>query len=241
MSKKPTDMKKAKFEVSPKTKAFREFRKKLEAEGYFERSWAIETLKSGSVIAMAIFGTWIASSHPVIASFVLGIALQQAGWLGHDYGHGRGIGCYYLNKFFGQIILGFSTEWWSHKHNTHHCFPNRLEVDSDIHNEPFIHLWFPPEEKDVWSRRFQHIYYPIAYSFLHASWRLQSAIVAFGSGNWEESILLVIGYCWFFSLPVFVWITSVLISGFLVAIVVTCNHQTEEMIDTNAKYCFSTD
>jgi hypothetical protein len=62
-----------------------------------------------------------------------------------------------------------------------------------------------------------------------------------GSGNWEERILLMINYCWLLSLPPFVAIGSVLIAGFMVAIVVTCNHQTEEMIETNAKYSFSTD
>jgi fatty acid desaturase len=114
----------------------------------------IEALKCFSIIVIVFFGTYIASNYPLIASFVIGIGMQQSGWLGHDYAHGRGSGCLYLNKFFSQLIIGLSTEWWSHKHNTHHCFPNRLEIDADIHNEPILHLWFPPEEKDVWYRKF---------------------------------------------------------------------------------------
>ena len=149
--------------------------------------------------------------------------------------------CFVLNKVMGLIILGFASKWWSHKHNTHHCFPNRYEVDVDIHNEPFIHLWFPKEGEDMWFRKYQHIYYPIAYSFLHVSWRIQSIMYLLGSGDQIERILLFLGYCWYLSLPLSVTIGSVLIGGFLVAIVVTCNHQTEEILPTNAQYSFSSD
>jgi len=139
------------------------------------------------------------------------------------------------------IALGFSPEWWSHKHNTHHAFPNRLDIDSDIHNEPIIHLWFPDAEKDSWYRCYQHIYFPIAYSFLHISWRVQSITFIIGSKNWKEGIFVLIGYVWLFSLPFLVWVTALLIAGLLVAIVVTANHQTEEIISTNAPYCFVSD
>jgi fatty acid desaturase len=33
-------------------------------------------------------------------------------------------------------------------------FPNRLDVDVDIHNEPIIHLWFPKKETDRWYRKY---------------------------------------------------------------------------------------
>jgi fatty acid desaturase len=241
MHKTPTDMKNAKFVVTDKAKAFREFRKKLEEQGFFERNWLIEAAQIGAVFAFVILGTVIAKTYPLIASLLIGVGLQQAGWLGHDYGHGRGKICQYLNRVMGSTLLGFSSGWWSHKHNTHHCFPNRYEVDVDIHNEPFIHLWFPKEGEDVWYRKFQHIYYPIAYSFLHISWRLQSIQYVLGSGENVERILMFLGYCWYLSLPVSVVIGSVLIGGFLVAIVVTCNHQTEDILPTNAQYTFSSD
>jgi fatty acid desaturase len=188
-----------------------------------------------------VLGTVLATSYPIISSFLIGVGLQQAGWLGHDYGHGRGQGCFLLNKFFGGVLLGFSSGWWSHKHNTHHCFPNRLEVDVDIHNEPFIHLWFPKEGEDVWYRKYQHIYYPIAYSMLHFSWRMQSIIFLVGSGEWPERVLVFLGYCWYLSLPLSVTLGSLFIGGFLVAVVVTCNHQTEDILPTDSQYCFSTD
>lgn len=180
MSKKATDPKDPNYIPTQAAVAFRQFRKKLQDEGYFERSWSIEALLIGAVLAMAIVGTLLSGSYPMIASIFLGVALQQGGWLGHDYGHGRGKMCYILNRIIGCAFIGFSTEWWSHKHNTHHAFPNRKEMDTDIHNEPVIHLWFPEGSTDVWYRRYQYLYYPFAYSFLHISWRLQSIIFAYG-------------------------------------------------------------
>lgn len=241
MAKTPTDMKKANFTVTTQALAYRELRKKLESEGYFERNWLIEVAQISAVFAFIIIGSLIANQWPLIASLLIGIGFQQAGWIGHDYGHGRGQACYWLSKFMSQTVNGFSSGWWSHKHNTHHCFPNRHEIDVDIHNEPFLFLWFPKEDEDVWYRKFQHIYYPIAYSFLHISWRMQSLQFVMGSGDNVERILMFFGYCWFLSLPVSVIIGSVLIGGFLIAFVVTSNHQSEEILPSNADYCFSTD
>ena len=143
--------------ISPPTKAalaFREFRKKLEKEGWMSRNWLIDACYISAVILFCVLGTLLSRSNPVIASFLLGLGIEQAGWLGHDYGHGRGKMCVILNRIFGQFLLGFSSKWWSHKHNTHHVFPNRLEVDADIHNEPIIHLWFPKPETDRWYRKY---------------------------------------------------------------------------------------
>jgi fatty acid desaturase len=221
--------------------AFREFRKKLEQEGWFDRNWVIDGIYMLAVVFMVIIATLLAKTYPLIASLFLGLAIEQAGWLGHDYGHGRGKTCVLFNIIFGQIILGFSSKWWSHKHNTHHVFPNRLDVDVDIHNEPIIHLWFPKEETDRWYRKYQHIYYPFAYSLLHVSWRIQSIEFVIGSGNWNERLAMSLGYLWLISMGPIVSILGVLIGGFLVAIVVTCNHQTEDIIPTDSAYCYVTD
>jgi hypothetical protein len=123
----------------------------------------------------------------------------------------------------------------------HHAFPNRHEYDVDIENEPVIHLWFPSVDSDVWYRKYQHLYYPFAYSFLFVSWRIQSLQFVFGSGENYQRFIIALNYLWLFLMPWNVSIASVLISGFLVAIVVTSNHQPEEMIESDAPYCFVTD
>jgi len=90
MGKKPTDMNKLKEKPPAAALAFRDFRKKLEREGWFQRKWYIDFAYIFAVFMYCVVGTWISRSHPVLASIILGLAIEQAGWLGHDYGHGRG-------------------------------------------------------------------------------------------------------------------------------------------------------
>ena len=131
---------------APPTKAalaFREFRAQLEKDGWFERSAGWEAFYTLSVYALGILGTWLAfTGHPILAVLLIGTGMQQAGWIGHDYIHARG-GFAYWNAIVMQWVNGFSREWWSQKHNTHHVFTNYIGVDADIENDPHFHLLFP--------------------------------------------------------------------------------------------------
>ena len=221
---------------------FEKFRKQLEKEGYFDRNWAMDFGRNVlPVIFMVVIGTMISYSHPLLATLLIGFGMQQAGWVGHDYTHGRGMTSYLLGGVLGALVNGFSRHWWSHKHNTHHTFPNRKEYDSDIHNEPILHLWFPEATSDVWFRKYQHLYYPIVYSLLYASWRLQSIQFVLGSKNWTDRVLIALNYVWLLCLPWKVAIGSIILGGFCVAIVVTANHQTEEILAADEKYNFIID
>jgi fatty acid desaturase len=224
------------------SKNFEQLRLNLERNGWMERNWLAEVgLVMAPCLGLAALGTWLSYSYPLIAIVCIGVSMQQAGWIGHDYGHGRGEACRILNLAFGSVINGFSPSWWSHKHNTHHAFPNRIGVDSDVHNEPILHLWKPTKANDVWYRKFQHHFYFGAYSFLYLSWRMQSILFVLGTKNPTEIGLLILGYCWVLSLPLVVSIGSILLAGFLVAIVVTSNHQPEPMLKSNEKYNFVAD
>eukprot|EP00759_Apiculatamorpha_spiralis_P006615 PhF_6_TR13890/c0_g1_i1/m.22313 len=150
--------------------AFRDFRGSLEKQGWFKRDYRFDAVLISLCVSMLVIGTVLATTWPVLSTILIGIAMQQAGWLGHDYGHGRGVFSKLANLALSGPVNGFSPKWWSHKHNTHHCFPNRMEVDVDIHNEPILHLWFPKEDSDVWYRKYQHLYYPFVYCFLYVSW-----------------------------------------------------------------------
>lgn len=217
-------------------------RKRLEAEGWFERNWAAEfAFRILPTLILCTLGSILATRAPVLASILLGFGFQQAGWIGHDYSHGRGAACAVLGRVMGGVINGFSFLWWSHKHNTHHTFPNRKEHDADIHNEPILHLWFPDAKSDVWYRQYQHLYYPFAFAFLHVSWRLQSVMYALRSHDWVERGLIALGYLWLACLPWYVVISGILLGGFFVAIVVTANHQTEEVLERDAPYNFIID
>jgi len=222
--------------------AYEKFRKQLEKDGWFQRNWFLDFFRVLlPIFTLYAIGWKLAPTYPVLAVLFIGVGMQQAGWAGHDYSHGRGKACRILDCLLGGIMNGFSTSWWSHKHNTHHAFPNRLGVDSDVHNEPILHLFFPKPENDVWHRKYQHIYYMGAYAFLYASWRLQSIIFVFGSRNWLERTLLIIGYGFLATLPWKVLAGSILFGGWLVAIVVTANHQPEKMLEDEDPYNYVAD
>lgn len=221
---------------------FAAFRSELERQGYFERNWAIDwACYLGPCLALVIFGSYISYTYPFLATLLIGLGMQQAGWIGHDYVHGRGKASEVLGIALGGVINGFSSRWWSQKHNAHHTFPNRKEFDADIHNEPVLHLWFPDASSDVWYRKYQHLYYPLAYSMLYVSWRMQSLQFVLGSQSWLERGLLAVSYLWLACLPWKVSVGSLLVGGFLVGIIVTSNHQTEEILEADDKYNFIVD
>lgn len=220
---------------------FEAFRKDLESKGWMERNWLVDFGRNIlPVIAMVVIGTLVSYSYPLIATLLIGLGMQQAGWIGHDYSHGRGKLSMSLGTSLGALINGFSSAWWGHKHNTHHIYPNRKEYDSDIHNEPILYLWIN-EECDGWHRRYQHYYYFVVYSLLYVSWRMQSIQFVLGSRNWLERSLIALNYIWLACLPWKVAIGSILAGGLFVAIVVTANHQTEEMIEPDEKYNYVVD
>lgn len=81
---------------------------------------------------------------------------------------------YVLGRLVGGLFNAFSSEWWSNKHNTHHVHTNQVGVDLDIANDPILHLYIPPPDKEFPLRPYQHLYYHIVYAFLYVSWRAQS-------------------------------------------------------------------
>ena len=211
---------------------FGELRGKLEAEGWFKRNALSELSVLAQVLGCYVFGQAIAATHPILAAISIGIGMQQAGWLAHDYVHGRGKWCSMM-RCFGALTNGFSAEWWSHKHNMHHSFTNVDGKDGDIKLEPLYYL-SPPETSgrpDSWLRKYQHIYgYPL-YAMTYVLWRRHSVASAWARKDKTELALLVGHYAWLFgTLPLGVAIGSMLIGGFLVGSLVTATHQSEEIM-----------
>ena len=54
-----------------------------------------------------------------LAALLLGVSNTSAGWIAHDYIHGRGRWPS-LMRGFGELVGGMSATWWSDKHNMHH-------------------------------------------------------------------------------------------------------------------------
>lgn len=221
---------------------FEKLVKELEEKGWYERTWVIDfTRNIFPVLALCVIGTYLSYSRPLLATILLGLGMQQGGWLAHDYTHARGKFSRFLANVLGGLINAFSVDWWSHKHNSHHVFVNRKNLDSDIHNEPVLFLWVPDVSEDTAYRRYQYLFYLLAYSLLYVSWRMQSLRFALGSGNKKELALMAVNYLWLALLPWKVALGSVIFGGFCVAVVVTANHQTEEIIEHDEPYNYIID
>lgn len=223
--------------------SFEKFRKQLEKEGWFERSVWGDIFYLSSILVLYVLGV-VLGNVPVeegagiknyswmLGSFLLGLGMQQAGWISHDYGHMRGRFCRAANYMTGLVYNGFSVQWWARKHNgLHHVYTNQVNIDPDINNEPVLFLSIPKDSHDVWYRKYQHLYYHLVFSLLYFSWRLQSIQYVVQHKLHFEGTLMAIGYAlMFYLLPVKVIISSILIGGWLVAEIVTATHQDEEFL-----------
>jgi len=226
-----TDVTPTKLDVN-----FRIFRQQLERDGYFTRNPLWDAFYIVLIFGMIAIGTMIASNHPIWAIALIGLAMEQAGWMGHDYGHGRGTAAWWLNAVSGGCINGFSSKWWSDKHNTHHVYPNTVGLDRDIANDPVFHLWIPEHKKDHPLRAYQHFYFFPVAALIYYSWRLQSAQDAWKRKDHFELALIVINYVWMFSLlPWYVILGSIYVGGLLVGPIVTATHQSEDFLPSEGR------
>jgi hypothetical protein len=104
--------------------AFREFRAKLVADGWYKPHWRGELQKLlpwatclWIAKALSMRGGGLAGLGAVVA---LAVSNTLAGWLSHDYVHGRSPFNLAM-RGFGELVGGMSTTWWSMKHNMHHA------------------------------------------------------------------------------------------------------------------------
>jgi fatty acid desaturase len=212
--------------------SFRKLRQNLITDGYFKRSILWELFYHFSVYFLCFFGTFCHFywGYNLLAILVIGFGMQQAGWIGHDYAHGRGTWMRWLCRTLTGSINAFSPTWWSHKHNTHHVYTNNLGIDTDVANDPVFHLFFPSKDNDVWFRAYQHCYFIPVYSLLYLSWRWQSLQHSFYTSKYFELMLMFPNYLWLYMLGWQVALGSILFGGLLVAIIVTATHQSEEIL-----------
>ena len=213
--------------------AFGELRDKLAEDGFFKRQPLKEAWALFQVVALYVSGTALAYSHPVWATILLGLGMEQAGWLGHDYVHGRGPWCS-LMRYMPTILNGHSVEWWMQKHSMHHSFTNEEHLDNDVMMEPFFFLRSPQESgrPDHPMRKFQHIYgYPLL-SIMFWLWRFHSVQTAWKKRDYKE--LAFIGANYLFLATMMPWqvaVGSITLSGFLVGALVSATHQSEEIME----------
>eukprot|EP01125_Pyxidicula_operculata_P003569 TRINITY_DN1464_c0_g1_i2.p1 TRINITY_DN1464_c0_g1~~TRINITY_DN1464_c0_g1_i2.p1 ORF type:complete len:364 (+),score=52.98 TRINITY_DN1464_c0_g1_i2:114-1205(+) len=175
--------------VDPEIVAFRELRKRLIEEGFFESNKPWFVLKSITTIGihfLAILAVYL--GNWVLGAVLLGLGYQQLGWLGHDLCHQSLFKNRKYNNFYayilGNVLNGFSVNWWKDRHNTHHAITNVLDSDPDVDNLPLF-VWSEHDLHRVSSTGgwfaeaiipYQH-YYFVPFTFtLHLIWKFQSVV-----------------------------------------------------------------
>jgi len=224
--------------------AFREFRRKLEADGWFRPHWRGEVQKLLPwAVCLAAAKVLARRAGPLSAFGAIvfyAVSNTLAGWLSHDYVHGRSPFSMAM-RGFGELVGGMSTTWWSNKHNMHHALTNEIGYDEDVALEPAIYLWQPRPEMDSPMRRFQHLYWPIPFSVLFLYWRFDSIKYVLKAKKWNEAFRLAMHWAMALAfLPAKVVFGGIWLSGLITATIVTVTHQSEEIFikDTLRKYDF---
>eukprot|EP01024_Parvocaulis_polyphysoides_P030017 TRINITY_DN2725_c2_g1_i3.p1 TRINITY_DN2725_c2_g1~~TRINITY_DN2725_c2_g1_i3.p1 ORF type:complete len:478 (-),score=32.48 TRINITY_DN2725_c2_g1_i3:176-1588(-) len=193
-----------------------------------------------------------------VASFLVALFWQQTGWLCHDFLHHqvfpekRWLGTA-IGYFQGNLTQGFSVEWWTRKHNTHHALPNQLDghsnaVDPDIDTLPYL-AWSKDQVNEQLTtvenflvQRQQYFFFPILL-LARFAWLQQSISYVVSNLKGRPSMLLellqlIIYYMWwagfsFIFLSPSKWliylVSSQVISGFLLSIVFVQSHNGMEV------------
>jgi hypothetical protein len=135
-------------------KGYRDLRSKLIMMGMFKSNKMFYAYKCISnmtlwATAMAMVYTSDSVGVHVAAAMLLGLFFQQCGWLAHDFLHHqvfnqRKYGDMF-GLFWGNVMQGFSVQWWKNKHNGHHAVPNlhsssalSQDGDPDIDTMPLL-------------------------------------------------------------------------------------------------------
>ena len=94
----------------------------------------------GAVVLLAVWMAafvWIGDSWWQLASAaVLGVAMTQIAFLGHDAAHRQmfksGRWNDWISMIIANLLVGISYGWWQSKHTRHHANPNKEGADPDI-------------------------------------------------------------------------------------------------------------
>src|SRR5690606_23813988 len=108
----------------------------------------------------------------VMEAVLLGLVTAAIGFnVMHDGAHGSFSKYKWINNLASNFanFLGASQHMWKTKHNIiHHTYTNIHGVDDDIEARPFLRLC--DEQTYYKIHKFQHFYFPVAYSFLYIYW-----------------------------------------------------------------------
>jgi len=135
-------------------KGYRDLRSKFIMMGFFKSSKLFYVYKqlfnmSMFLTACAMVAYSDSMAMHIGSALLLGMFWQQCGWLAHDFLHHQ---VYKKRKygdltgiFWGNLMQGYSMQWWKNKHNGHHAVPNlhnstavSQDGDPDIDTMPLL-------------------------------------------------------------------------------------------------------
>ena len=115
--------------------------RRVRQAGLLDRRPCYYSWKIG-LTGLALVAGWTAfivvgdSWWQLITAVFLAVVFGQFGFLGHDAGHWQVFKThranYILGVLCGNLAIGLSCTWWTHKHNRHHAHPNTEDADPDI-------------------------------------------------------------------------------------------------------------
>jgi cytochrome b involved in lipid metabolism len=196
---------------------YRNLRSKLIMSGMFKSSKSYYAYKCSSNLCMWLCAVLMVAfsdsmTTHIISALLLGMFWQQCGWLAHDFLHHQ-VFSYrkygdVFGIFWGNLMQGYSMQWWKNKHNGHHAVPNlhnsspdSQDGDPDIDTMPVL-AWSKEHAKSALKEdgtvspvnkfllKWQaYTYFPILL-VARMSWLNESFKVAFGLGAPSENALL---------------------------------------------------
>jgi len=91
----------------------------------------------------------------------------------HDGAHGAVSKRKWVNKFFLRLLdlLGANSYMWKNRHvYSHHLFPNIMNCDADLKQNPMVRIF--PDDEIKPHHRFQFLYAPLLYLLYTLNWLL---------------------------------------------------------------------
>lgn len=200
-------------------KGYRDLRSKMVMMGMFKSNKLFYVYKCISTMALwatAMAATWYSDSTVVhvLSALLFGVFFQQCGWLAHDFLHHQ---VFRHRKYgdlggiyWGNLMQGYSVQWWKNKHNGHHAVPNlhstsavSQDGDPDMDTMPML-AWSLEQARSYrqlradgkdsavvkfFIRNQSALYFPILL-LARLSWLNESFKVAFGLGAASENAAL---------------------------------------------------
>jgi acyl-lipid Delta6-acetylenase / acyl-lipid (9-3)-desaturase len=208
----PKDQQQLAFE-----KGYRDLRSQLIVMGMFKSNplfYACKCVSTQMIWVLAIALVYYSDSiylH-MASAILLGLFFQQCGWLAHDFLHhqvcrNRRYGDY-GGLYWGNLMQGYSVQWWKNKHNGHHAVPNlhnstptSQDGDPDIDTMPLL-AWSLTQARSYLNGqkdgsaftkfmiRHQSVFYFPILLLARLSWLNESFKMAYGLGAASENAAL---------------------------------------------------